>query len=41
MYDFAGQTSGELSLRKDEVVIVEKKEDNGKLQHSSSSSITK
>jgi myosin-1 len=31
MYDFAGQTSGELSLRKDEVVIVEKKEDNGKL----------
>ena len=30
LYDFAGQTSGELSLRKDEIVIVDKKEDNGK-----------
>jgi myosin-1 len=29
MYDFAGQTSGELSLRKDEIIIVTQKENNG------------
>jgi hypothetical protein len=29
LYDFAGQTSGELSLRKDEVILVTQKENNG------------
>ncbi|KAG9734572.1 myosin IC heavy chain, partial [Aureobasidium melanogenum] len=29
MYDFAGQTSGELSLTKDEVILVTQKENNG------------
>jgi myosin-1 len=29
MYDFAGQTSGELSLRKDEIIIVTQQENNG------------
>jgi myosin-1 len=29
VYDFAGQTSGELSLRKDEIIIVTQKENNG------------
>ena len=29
IYDFAGQTSGELSLRKDEIIIVTQKENNG------------
>ncbi|KAF2459838.1 P-loop containing nucleoside triphosphate hydrolase protein [Lineolata rhizophorae] len=29
LYDFAGQTSGELSLTKDEVVVIDKKEPNG------------
>lgn len=30
LYDFAGQTSGELSLRKDEVILITQKENNGK-----------
>jgi myosin-1 len=30
MYDFAGQTSGELSLSKDEIILVTQKENNGK-----------
>ncbi|KAK4550199.1 hypothetical protein LTR36_003166 [Oleoguttula mirabilis] len=30
LYDFAGQTSGELSLRKDEVIVITQKENNGK-----------
>ncbi|KAK5133251.1 hypothetical protein LTR08_007985 [Meristemomyces frigidus] len=30
LYDFAGQTSGELSLKKDEVIVVTQKENNGK-----------
>jgi myosin-1 len=29
LYDFAGQTSGELSLRKDEVILITQKENNG------------
>lgn len=29
MYDFQGQTSGEMSIKKDDIVIVEKKESNG------------
>ncbi len=29
LYDFAGQTSGELSLKKDEIIIVTQKENNG------------
>nr|OQO28617.1 Myosin-1 [Rachicladosporium sp. CCFEE 5018] len=41
MYDFAGQTSGELSLRKDEVILITQKESNGwwlakRLDHSAS-----
>lgn len=41
LYDFAGQTSGELSLRKDEVILVTQKENNGwwlakRLDHSAS-----
>jgi myosin-1 len=30
MYDFQGQTSGELSIKKDNIIIIEKKESNGK-----------
>lgn len=30
LYDFAGQTSGELSLRKDEVILITQRENNGK-----------
>lgn len=30
LYDFVGQTSGELSLKKDEVILVTQKENNGK-----------
>lgn len=33
LYDFQGQTSGELSLSKDEVIIVTQKESNGKFQY--------
>ena len=29
MYDFAGQTSGELSLTKDEIILITQKENNG------------
>ncbi|KAL1585810.1 Myosin-1 [Cladosporium halotolerans] len=41
LYDFAGQTSGELSLRKDEVILITQKENNGwwlgkRLDHSAS-----
>jgi myosin-1 len=35
LYDFAGQTSGELSLRKDEVILVTQKENNGMLRENS------
>ena len=31
LYDFVGQTSGELSLKKDEVIYITQKESNGKL----------
>ena len=31
LYDFAGQTGGELSLRKGEVIEIQQKENNGKL----------
>ena len=31
LYEFTGQTSGELSLKKDEVIVVTQKENNGKL----------
>lgn len=30
MYDFQGQTSGELSIKKYDIIIIEKKESNGK-----------
>lgn len=30
LYDFAGQSSGELSIRKDEIILVTQKESNGK-----------
>ena len=30
LYDFAGQSAGELSLRKDEIILVTQKENNGK-----------
>jgi myosin-1 len=33
VYDFNGQTSGEMSVKKDDVVIVTQKEDNGKCMH--------
>jgi hypothetical protein len=33
VYDFNGQTSGEMSVKKDDVVIVTQKEDNGKFTH--------
>jgi len=38
LYDFAGQTGGELSLRKGEVIEIQQKENNGKfnLLHSES-----
>ncbi|KAM0712141.1 hypothetical protein Q7P37_011235 [Cladosporium fusiforme] len=41
LYDFAGQTGGELSLRKDEIILVTQKENNGwwlgkRLDHSAS-----
>ncbi|KAJ4395146.1 class II myosin, partial [Didymella pomorum] len=29
LYDFAGQSAGELSLRKDEIILVTQKENNG------------
>ncbi|KAF2756601.1 hypothetical protein EJ05DRAFT_532504 [Pseudovirgaria hyperparasitica] len=29
MYDFTGQTAGELSMSKDEIILIEKKENNG------------
>lgn len=29
LYDFAGQSAGELSIRKDEVILVTQKENNG------------
>lgn len=32
LYDFVGQTSGELSLKKDELIVVTQKENNGKSQ---------
>jgi myosin I len=34
LYDFAGQTSGELSIKKDEIIVVQKKEGNGTWTHS-------
>lgn len=30
MYDFAGQSAGELSIKKDEIILVTQKEGNGK-----------
>ena len=33
IYDFNGQTSGEMSVTKDDVVIITQKEDNGKCIH--------
>jgi myosin-1 len=33
LYDFAGQSAGELSVRKDEVILVTQKENNGKQSH--------
>jgi myosin-1 len=29
LYDFAGQSAGELSIRKDEIILVTQKENNG------------
>lgn len=31
LYDFAGQSAGELSIRKDELILITQKENNGKL----------
>jgi myosin-1 len=33
IYEFNGQTSGEMSVKKDDVVIITQKEDNGKCMH--------